>query len=310
MAAFFGRLGGWLYQQPYLLVSLTYLMWSLNIVLGRYSAGYIPPVTLGVGRWAFAALILIPFAWPHLKRDWPALRAHLPLIALLSVTGTTGYAVPSYWGLQYTEAINGLLIQCTMPLTVGFIAYVLVGERLSLGQVIGGILSLIGVAVILTRGQLEVLRHFTFNAGDFWFIFATLVFSIYIPLVRKSPKVHPLSFLAVTAALGTLILLPLNVWEITQRGMPPVELRSIAIVAYMALFPSLLAYFFYNRSVQLMGPNPVAAFYPLIIVFGSVIAIVFLGESFHLFHLVGSALIVLGVWLAAWMSRRPIATPA
>jgi drug/metabolite transporter (DMT)-like permease len=308
MASLSGRFGGWLYQQAYLLVCLTYLMWSLSIVLGRYIAEAIPPITLSALRWGVASLILLPFAWSYLKRDRSVIGAHLPILCLLGLIGTTGYAIPSYWGLNYTLAINGLLIQCTMPLAIGLMSYLLVGDRLSLAQIAGIVVSFLGVVVILTRGDPDVLHSISFNRGDLWFLVAVLVFALYGPLLRKRPTMHPISFLAVTAIAGTLIILPLCIWELAVKPMPAFNLPAIAVVLYSAIFPSLLAYLCYNRGVQLLGPNPVAALYPLIVVFGSIQAILFLGERPQWFHFVGTVLIVGGVLLATRMAGR-IRTP-
>ncbi len=308
MARFFGRFGGWLNQQAYLLVALTYLMWSFNIVLGRHIAGAIPPVTLSVLRWGIGALILLPFAWPYLKRDWNAIRSHLPILCLLGLTGTTGYSIPSYWGLQYTLAINGLLIQCTMPMVIGLMSYLLVGDRLTLWQITGIVTSFIGVIVILCRGDLDALHAISFNRGDLWFLLAILIFALYSPLLRKRPAIHPMSFLAVTAIAGTVIVLPLAAWELSQTGIPAIDAHRTAVVLYMAIFPSLLAYLCFNRGVQLLGPNPVAALYPLIIVFGSVQAMFLLDEIPRWFHFVGTVFIVGGVLLATQMAKKKPAT--
>src|SRR5690242_18334931 len=100
-----------LFDRPYLLLSLTSLFWAINIVLGRSIAGQLPPAILSQIRWSGAGLIVLPFAWPHLKRDWPAIRGSLGLMLLLSLTGITIYNTLAYHGLEYTEAINGLLMQ-------------------------------------------------------------------------------------------------------------------------------------------------------------------------------------------------------
>ncbi|MET0277809.1 MAG: DMT family transporter [Pseudorhodoplanes sp.] len=301
--AVLGRIGGWLYQQPYLLVCLTYLMWALNVVVGRTAAGHVPPVTLTMGRWVPAILILLPFAWPHLKRDWPTIRAHLPILFVLGFTGTTGYAVACYVGLQYTEALNGLLIQCTMPLMIGIMSFILVGDRLTMRQLIGIAVSLIGVFAILMRGDVDALRSIAFNPGDLWFVVAIVIFSFYAPLMRKSPKLHPLSFLTASAITGTLVIIPLYVWELATVPLPTLDLKTIMICLYLAVFPSVLAYICYNRGVQLIGPNRVAALYPMIVVFGSVLAFLFLGEQPQWYHLIGSLFIVGGVLLATRQSR-------
>jgi drug/metabolite transporter (DMT)-like permease len=305
MASSLGRFGGWLNQQAYLLACLTYLMWSLNIVFGRYIAHDVPPVTLGMLRWAIAGLILLPFTWSHLRRDWPAIKTHIPILCLLGLTGTTGYAIPSYWGLQYTLAINGLLIQCTMPMVIGLTSYFLVGDRLNAGQIAGIVISFFGILMILTSGDPDVLHSISFNRGDLALLVAILIFALYSPLMRKRPAMHPLSFLAITAIAGTLIVLPLVAWELSVKDLPAFDLHMTAVVLYMAIFPSLLAYLCYNRGVQLLGPNPVAALYPLIVVFGSVQAIAFLGERPQWFHFVGTVFIVGGVLLATRMAGKP-----
>src|SRR5260370_31894605 len=124
----------WLNNQPYLLLSLTSLFWAGNIVLGRYVAGHVPPMTLSCARWIGAFSLLLPFAWPHLRRDWPALRAHLPLMAVLSATGLAINNALSYWTLQFTQALNALLIQASGPLLVALRSLLLFGVRLTRAQ--------------------------------------------------------------------------------------------------------------------------------------------------------------------------------
>ena len=102
---------GWLANQPYLLLSLTSLFWAGNVVLGRFVAGHAPPIALATLRWGGAFLVILPFAWPHLKREWPVIRANLPMLILLAVTGIGAYNTIAYIGLQYTSALNALLIR-------------------------------------------------------------------------------------------------------------------------------------------------------------------------------------------------------
>lgn len=309
MAAFFGRIGGWLYNQPYLLVALTYLFWALNIVIGRHAMSSIPPVTLGIWRWAIAGMILLPFTWPYLKRDWPLIRANIGMLCILGVSGTTGYGIASYWALQYTQAINGLLIQCTMPVIVGITTYIVIGEKLNARQMTGIAISFLGVALILLRGDPDVLHSISFNRGDLWFVAAMLIFAFYSPLTRtfRAP-IHPMSFLTITIITGTAIAFPLYVWEMAVVGAPPMTVQTLLISIYVAVFPSIIAYLCFNRGIQLIGPNPVAAMYPLIIVFGSSSAILFLGERPEWFHFVGTVLIIGGVLLATRARRSVVQT--
>src|SRR3984885_7355019 len=166
----------WLNNRPYLLLSLASLFWAGNIVLGRYVAGHVPPMTMSCVRWIGAFFMLLPFAWPHLRRDWPALRARLPLMVVLSATGFAINNALSYWALQYTQALNALLIQSSGPLFVALWSLLLFGVRLTLTQFAGILLSLSGVFTIILRGDLGALASIQFNRGDVMVAGALLAF--------------------------------------------------------------------------------------------------------------------------------------
>lgn len=289
----------WLFNRPYLLLSLTSFFWALNIVLGRYVAGHVPPVALSFVRWIGAFLIVLPFAWPYLKSDWPGIRARLPLMILLSFTGITTYNTLAYYGLQYTQALNVLLIQSATPLFIALWTFLLLRVRLTLAQAAGIALSLTGVLVILTRGDIETLSAIRFNRGDIAVAVALIVFAIYSTLSSKRPSIHPLSFLAFTTGCGAVMLIPLLGVEIASGYTLQFDFETVAMLVYVVIFPSTLAYLCYNRGVELIGPNRSAPFFHLIPVFGSVLAIAFLGERPQIFHGIGYALVVGGVIIAA-----------
>ena len=145
------------------------MFWAGNTVLGRYVAGHMPPVTLAFVRWVGAFLVLLPFAAPHLARDWPTIRKHAVLMTLLALTGFSAYNTMAYYGLQFTSAINGLLLQSIGPLFVAVWTFALFRDRLTLRQAGGICISLTGVLVIVCRGSLDVLFSIAFNRGDVWF---------------------------------------------------------------------------------------------------------------------------------------------
>ena len=290
---------GWLANQPYLLLSLTSLFWAGNVVLGRYVAGHVPPIALAFLRWAGAFLLILPFAWPYLKRDWPVIRANLPMLILLSVTGIGAYNTIAYIGLQYTSALNALLIQSAGPLFVAFWSLVLFRTRLTWAQAFGIAISLAGVLTIIARGDVETLSGIDFNKGDLIFTGALMIFCIYSALMPHRPNLHPLAFLAFITGVGALVNVPFVIWETTSGYTMSFDVETLLTLAYVIVFPSTLAYLCYNRGVELIGANRSAPFYHLIPVFGSVLAIGFLGEEPKLFHLAGYALVLLGVFIAA-----------
>lgn len=290
---------GWLSNQPYLLLSLTSLFWAGNIVLARYAAGHIPPMTLSCVRWIGAFLMLLPFAWPHLKQDWPALRSRLPLMVLLSATGFATNNALSYWGLQYTEALNALLIQSSGPLFVAVWSLMLFGVRLTVGQFAGITISLLGVLTIILRGDFGALAAIQFNKGDVMMAGAQLAFGLYSSLMPRRPKTHQLSLIAFTTGCGALLLMPFSVWEYSNGLTLKQDLLTAATLVYVVIFPSTLAYLFFNRGIALIGPNRSAPFFHLMPVFGSAMAILLLGEQPRLFHLVGYLLVLAGVVIAS-----------
>src|ERR1700675_1654147 len=251
---------GWLNQQPYLLLSLTALFWAGNIVLGRYVAGHVPPMTLSCVRWIGAFFMLLPFAWPHLKRDWPELRAHLGLMVVLSATGFAINNALSYWALQHTQALNALLIQSSGPLFVALWSLLLFGLRLTWAQLAGIAISLAGVLTIILRGDFAALASIQFNRGDVMFAAALVAFGLYAALMTRRPKTHQLSLISFTIGCGALLLLPFSIWEFSTGLSPKFDVLTVGTLIYVVIFASTLAYLFFNRGIALIGPNRAAPF--------------------------------------------------
>jgi drug/metabolite transporter (DMT)-like permease len=292
----------WLANQPYLLLGITALCWAGNAIVGRLAAGHIPPVTLSFLRWGFAFLIVLPFAWDHLKRDWAAIRARLGTMVFLSVAGIGAFNTMQYWALEHTQALNTLLLQSALPLFVAGWSLALLGVRLTPAQAGGLAVSLTGVLVILLHGDLTTLKSIEFNIGDIIFIAALVIFGLYSVLSLKRPEIHGLSFVAFTFGGGAACLIPLLIWELSARPVMALNAANLLMLFYVAVFPSTLAYLCFNRGVQLIGANRAAPFFHMIPVLGAAMAIVFLGEHPQPFHVIGFVLVLTGVIVA---SRKP-----
>ena len=293
-----------LLDAPYVLLTLVPLLWAGNIVLGRYVVGAVPPVAISWFRWTLAFLILLPIAWRSLRQDWPVIRRHMGVLTLLSLSGITLYNTLFYWGLQFTPALNGLLMQSTAPLLIALWAFVISGEKLRLGQTLGIAISLCGVLVIISRGDLNVLMHIRFEKGDLWLIAAMVLYTFYSALLAKRPKMSRLGFLAFSIGWGAAMLTPAFIWE--RMVGPPLHFNALTVAsfAYVSIFASVLAFLFFNRGIELVGPNRAAPFFHLMPVFGSALAILLLGETPHLYHAAGYALVLTGVAVATFAGRR------
>jgi drug/metabolite transporter (DMT)-like permease len=296
----------WIANQPYLLLSITAACWAGNAVVGKLAAGHIAPVTLSFLRWFAAFLIILPFAWRYLAQDWPQIRDKLGIMIVLSITGIGAFNTMQYWALEHTQAINTLLLQPTAPLFVAMWSLVLFRVRLTAAQALGIVLSLTGVLVIMLRGDLTSLKDINFNRGDLIFVLALLIFGLYSVLTVKRPAIHPLSFVAFTFGCGAACLIPFFIHELNTRPLMELNGANLLTLFYVAVFPSTVAYLCFNRGVALIGANRAAPFFHLVPVFGTVMSIAFLGEHPQLFHFVGFALVLTGVFVA---SRKPQNSP-
>jgi drug/metabolite transporter (DMT)-like permease len=303
----FQRLFGRLYNAPYVLLLLTMLFWAGNATLGRYAAGYFPPVALGTLRWILAGLVLLPFAWPYLRADWPVIRKHAWMLVFLSLLSISAYNTLSYFGLQYTEVVNAVILQSVITPLMLLFAFLLFGDRINLRQSAGLLLSFAGIVLIVSRGELSTLLDLRFNVGDFILLLAIAAYSLYSVLLKKRPPLHPLSFVTLTITWGAILLLPFFAAEIASGYTMPLEPRAFLILAYVVIFPSLLAHFFFFRGVELIGPGRAAPVLYTIPIFATLMAITFLGERLYTFHIIGFVLVIGGVVIAA---QRSAAAPS
>ncbi|MFN3653404.1 MAG: DMT family transporter [Armatimonadota bacterium] len=288
-----------LWRAPALLLALATLFWSGNFVVGRAVQAAVPPVALAFWRWTGALLLVLVFAWPHLRQDLPALRRSWPLMLVLSGLGVAAFNTLVYLGLHSTTVTNGVLLQSTMPLLILLGSYLIFRERVRPVQLAAVAISLAGVVAIVAKGSLEVLREFAFNPGDALIFLAVCGYAVYSVLLRKRPEVRPLSFIAATFALGAAMLLPLYLWEHFRVEPLRPGGEALAAIGYVAVFPSLLSYLCFNRAVELIGANRTGQYLHLMPVFGSLLAWLFLGERLHGYHLAGIALIGAGIVLAS-----------
>ncbi len=297
-----------LWNSAWSLLALANLFWAGNIVLGRGVVGMVPPIALAYWRWTGAFLIAVGFAWPYLKRDAPTLLCHWRMMLLLSATGIATYNTMSYIGLTSTTALNVLLLQSAGPLVIIVWAFALFGERPTLWQSAGVLVSLIGVAIIAAHGSLDTLLHLSLNRGDVWILVAMVIYGIYAAMFRVRPAAHPLSFLVATMGVGSMMILPFYVWEIAQGGRIEGSPTAWLALAYIAVFPSFIAYLFFNRGIELIGATRAGQSWHLMPVFGSILAVLFLGETFYLYHAIGIAMIAAGIVLAS-VKPRPAGLP-
>ncbi len=289
---------------PYLLVALAALCWAGNHVAGRAIAGHVPPLAISTFRWVVPTILLLPFAWRHLRHDWPLIRPHWKLLVILSAMGGGVFGALQYVGLQYTTAINVSVLNSLAPVLIAVAGAVLFRDRLSFKQALGVFISLEGVLMIVSKGELAALAELNFNWGDLIIVFNMAVFGIYSACLRLRPAIHWLSYMFVFALVSSLVTLPFAIAEHLSGAVLQPTPMTLAMLAYASIFPSLVANVAWNRGVESIGPNRSGAMLHLVALFSAVLAGTFLGEQMLAYHFAGFALILLGVWMAARGPRR------
>ena len=284
---------------PYVLLALACLFWAGNHVAGRAIAGHVPPLAISTIRWAVPTLLLMPIAWPHVKRDWPVMRQHWWVLIWLPAIGGGLFGALQYVGLIYTTAINVSVLNSLSPVLIAAAGGLLFRDRLTLVQATGVAVSLAGVLAIVARGDPAVLRQMSFNWGDLIIVFNMAVFGIYSACLRLRPQIHWLTYMQVMAIVSTLVSLPFFIAEHASGDVLRPTFVTLAALAYASIFPSLAANVFWNRGVEAIGPNRAGAMLHLVALFSALLAGFFLGERLHAYHFAGFALILAGVWMAA-----------
>lgn len=297
-----------LWSRAYLLLTMTALFWAGNSIVGRAARELVPPAALSFWRWMLALALLLPLAWPHLRRDWPVLRAHWPVMLILGALGIGAFNTLLYTGLQTTTALNSMLIQSAQPALILMLGALVMRDRTSARQIAGVAVSLAGVLIIIGRGDPGLLLALRLNGGDAIIAFAVLLWALYSVLLRKRPPVHPLSFLAASIMVGLVVIIPVYAAEIGSGRLIVPAAGSALAIAYVSIFPSFLAYLFFNRGVELIGSAATAQYMNVMPLMGAGLAMLFLGETLHLFHVTGLVLVVAGVIVAGRSMPAPAAT--
>ena len=248
---------------------------------------------------------MIPTLWKQralIRENWLSL-------SLLGTLSVATFNTLAYIGLQSTTALNGTLMQSTMPIMILLLSAVFLRETATKKQWLGVIVSLAGVLLLISKGNLELLLDLRFNTGDLWIISAMLIWGIYSICLRWKPvDLTQFAFLQLTLVVGVFVLMPLAVWE-QQHAIEIQWNRDLYFLfAYLAVFPSILAYLFWNYGVEKIGAQKAGLFIHLVPLWGMILSVSFLGEQVQAFHLGCMALIFAGIYLAVIADRTKTTT--
>ncbi len=283
---------------PYFLLILTTLFWSGNFVLSRGMHADIPPLALSFWRWLLALLIMWTFSGRIFLAQREVIARHKKFIIIQGLLGVTGFNTLIYLAVQTTTVVNVVLINSGVPILIALYSLCAFKEALLLKQWLGILLSLTGVALIMTSGSLTSLLELQFNRGDLLVFAAGLLWAVYSVNLRRFPQeMHPFSYQTGIMIIGLIGIAPLYLVELASGQQIAVNWPSAATIVYVAIFPSVLAFIFWNRAVRDIGANRAGIFINLMPVFSSILAVIFLDESIEAYHLQGIGLVFAGIAL-------------
>lgn len=293
--------------QAYAALTLVMAMWAGNSIVGRAVRDDIGPFLLSLVRWSGALLIVLPFAWKHLRQDRAALLAAWKPVLALGLTGIAAFNALLYTGLHHSTASNSMLILASIPALVLTLDWIAFGNRPSGRMVTGVTLSTLGVVVIIARADAGVLLALDFGRGDLLILTAAVVWAVYTNVLKLRPEVHALSLLATTFLIGVVAIAPLAAWEATRIGPPHLTATVIGGLAYVALLPSLAAYLLFNMAVEAVGAGRAGQANSMMPLIGALLAVAILGEELHAYHFAGMVLILAGIAVTALKRDRATA---
>lgn len=287
-----------LWGQAYLLLVLTTLMWAGNGIAGRMAVGEVSPMVLTCLRWVFVVAILMPVVGRQLVAQWPKIKARWIFTIIMGICGFTAFNALFYAAAYHTSAVNLTIFQGSIPVFVLLGMILVFRARVIPLQILGMIVTLVGVILVSVKADWEILKTLAINIGDAWMLIACVFYSVYTLGLRYRPAMPGLVFFASMAVVAFASSLPLVGVEIAQGNAHFPTLKGWLILLYVALMPSLLSQIFFIRGVELIGPTRAGLFVNLVPVFGALLAVVLLGEPFALYHAMGLGLVLGGIWLS------------
>lgn len=278
---------------------LATMLWAGNFVVARAVAHAIPPWQLNFWRWVVALIVLLPFAWRSVLEDWPVLKRHWRYLSAMGLIGVTLLNTLIYKAGQTTESLNMALLVPAAPVVILVFSRVLYKELITRARLIGLLVVLMGMGVLISRGDWQRLAALQVNSGDLWTLGGVTCFGLYSLFMRQRPaELSTLSFNAATFALGILLSLPLTIAEALLLPLPSLSTPVVVGVLYTGIGCSALAYWFWTLAIDRIGPVHAGIVYYSLPVFTGLASVFILGEQIVWAQIVGGGLIIGGICVA------------
>ena len=284
----------------YLFLVLATLCWSGNFIVGKFATFFeIPPLTLNVFRWISVWFILLPFTYKEIYRNLPYIKKNWLVISFMGVITISTFNSVVYFALNYTQVINAVLMLAAIPAATIVLSSLMKIEKTNIFQLFGLILSIIGIGSIISNGDIQKIISLNFNKGDMWMLVCVITWSLYSTLLKKNKfKLSQFTLIQLMVSVGVLFLIPQFFYEKSIGLKINLNKEFLLILIYVAVFPAIAAYYFWQKGIEIIGPNRSTMFIQLMPLFSAIMAIIFFKEKFELYHFAGAILILSGIYLS------------
>ena len=284
----------------YTLLVCTALIWSVNFIIGKFAYLFeVPPLTLNFLRWSLVWILLFPFTYKEIFSNIKLIKKNIIYLTILAITSVSAFNSLVYLALNYTQAIDTILMISIIPVFVLFLSSILGVEKFNIFQLIGLIVSFIGVLIIFSNADLNKILNLNFNIGNAWMLLAVFCWALYSSLLKKKKlPFSTLGLVEILASIGLIFLIPQFIGEQMYGKEIKFNKAFFLILSFVTLFASIGAYYSWNKAIELIGPNRASIFLHLMPVFGVILAIVLLKEKFQMYHFIGATFIVSGIYLS------------
>ena len=289
----------------YLLLVLATLFWSGNFIVGKFATLFeIPPLTLNVFRWISVWLILMPFTYKEILSNLPTIKKNWFIISFMGVITISTFNSVVYFALNYTQVINAVLVLAAIPAATIMLSSLMKIEKTNIFQLLGLLLSMIGIGSIISNGEIQKLISLAFNKGDLWMLVCVFTWALYSTLLKKYKfKFSQFSLIQLMVSAGVIFLIPQFFYERSVGLEVNFNKPFFLILFYVVIFPAIAAYYCWQKGIEIIGPNRASMFFQLMPLFSAFMAIIIFSERFELYHFVGAVFIVSGIYLSNKKTR-------
>ena len=293
-----------IFNNPYILLVICTACWGGNAVAARFAVGEVSPLLLTFLRWFGVSIIIWTIAYRTVVLNASVLKARWVYLFCMGALGFTGFNILFYISAYHTTAINIGIFQGALPVFVLLGAFLLYREPISLVQLGGIIITIIGVITVAIKGDINQLRAFTFNIGDLLILLACLIYSIYTIFLRQKPDVPGLAMFAIISVAAMLASFPFAVFELAAGSLIWPSDKGALVILFVVIFPSFMSQLFFIKGVQLIGAPRAGVFINLVPIFASVFSVILIGEKFENYHMIGLTLVLTGIAIAERMGKN------